>query len=421
MRRRRAPATGPEAGPGHGCVKTELSNDEARRIALAAQGFADSRPGGRVDARHLRRVVDRTGVIQIDSVNVLARAHYLPFFSRLGPYTAQAVDDLAYRRREWFEYWAHAACLVPVEREPLFRHRMVEWPERYRLPGSLPVGYLNRVVEEISERGPLGVSDLEDRGERGSGAWWGWGAAKRALEHLFMNGTLTTAGRRNFERLYDLRERVLPPEVLAQPTPDRDDAHRELVRLAARSHGVGTVKDLADYYRLPVAATKGRLEELADAGEVRRVGVEGWAAAAYVHRDARLPRRMEARALLAPFDPLVWERDRTERLFDFFYRIEIYTPAPQRVYGYYVLPFLLGDRLVARVDLKADRQAGLLRVPGAYLESGTAETEVAGALAEDLASMAGWLGLAGVQVGNRGNLSRALRRAVAAHPVSFPA
>jgi uncharacterized protein len=234
-------------------MREALSRDEARRVALAAQGFADPPPAGPVTARHLRRVVDRLGAVQIDSINVVVRAHYMAFFSRLGPYPREAIEDLAYRRRELFEYWGHAACLLPVEREPLFRHRMEELAERWRTraesTGQYDAhAYAGRVLEEIRARGPLGVSDLEDQGEQPrSGSWWGWGSAKRALEYHFASGTLAVAGRRNFERLYDLRERVLPPHVLAMPTPEPHDARRALLLLAARSYGVGTVRDLADY------------------------------------------------------------------------------------------------------------------------------------------------------------------------------
>jgi uncharacterized protein YcaQ len=397
-------------------MRTNLSAAEARRVALAAQGFADAPPRGRVDARHLRRVLSRIGLVQIDSVNVVVRSHYLPFFSRLGPYPRAALDRLAYRRRELFEYWAHEASLVPTEREPLFRHRMaawatrrarrIEWLHEHR-------HYLDAVLAEVRERGPLQASDLDDPGER-RGPWWGYGKGKIALESHFGMGTVAIAGRRNFARLYDLRERVLPARVRERPAPDAAEAARELLLLAARHHGVGTARDLADYYRLPVNESKRHLEDLADEGALQRAQVEDWREVAYLHPQARLPRRVEARALLSPFDSLVWERERTSRLFDFDYRIEIYTPAPRRRYGYYVLPFLLGDRLVGRVDVKADRERAALVARAAHLEPAEDAAAVAPHLAEELRSMADWLELERVEADRRGDLAPALSSALTA-------
>ncbi|HEX9713113.1 MAG TPA: winged helix-turn-helix domain-containing protein [Actinomycetota bacterium] len=386
-----------------------ISASEARRIALAAQGFADPRPRGRVDARHLRKVIARTAVLQIDSVNVLARAHYLPVFSRIGPYPTALLDDLAYKRRELFEYWAHEASLIPVELHPLLRFRMERsnWRRLERFADE-HAEVLDAIMREVDARGPLGASDVD--GHRRTGPWWGWGEVKLGLEYLFWTGRVAVAGRRNFERLYDLPERVLPARVLNAPTPSEEESKTELLRIAARSLGVGTARDLADYFRLKHVAKL--LAHLVDEGTLTSVRVEGWRQQAFLARDARAPRAIGARALLAPFDPVVWERSRAERLFGFRYRIEIYTPAPKRVYGYYVLPFLLGEQLVARVDLKADRKAGALLVQGAFAEPGTDARATAGALAEELRTMAAWLGLDAVKVGRRGDLSAPLRRSL---------
>jgi uncharacterized protein YcaQ len=394
----------------------DLSNGQARRIALAAQGFTDPRPSGTPDRRALRRVVGRTALLQIDSVNVLTRAHYLPAFSRLGPYPAETLDRMAFRRpRELFEYWGHEASLLPIELHPLFRWRMArphQWGGMRRLETGRP-GYIDQVLEQVRERGPVTAAQLtRDRPPR-AGTWWDRSDTKIALEVLFWAGEVTSAGRRGFERLYDLPERVLPPQVLAAPTPEPADAHRQLLAMAARSLGVATEGDLSDYFRLKPAEARPRIAELVEAGELQPVTVEGWGRQAYLHREARLPRRVRARALLAMFDPVVWERARTERLFGMRYRIEIYTPAARRVYGYYVLPFLLGDRLVGRIDLKADRQAGMLRVLAAHAEPGVSHPVVAQELAEELRSMAGWLGLRGVAVSGRGDLGPALDAVIA--------
>ena len=388
-----------------------LTLAQARRIALAAQGFADPRPAGVPDRRALRRVFGRTGLLQIDSVNVLVRAHYLPLFSRLGPYPTALLDRAAYRRpRELFEYWGHEASLLPVEVQPLLRWRMAQalddaWGGMRAVATEQPK-LVADVLAAVRDSGPLTAAELEhlhdaDRGRR-SGPWWDWSHVKRALEYLFWAGEVSTADRRGFERRYDLSERVLPPAVLAAATPSRADAQRELVRRAARSLGVATERDLRDYYRLDVAGARAAVADLVEEGALRPVAVEGWRPTAYLDPQARLPRRVAVRALVAPFDPLVWERDRTERLFGLRYRIEIYVPAAQRVHGYYVLPFLLGERLVARVDLKADRTAGVLRVQAAHPEPDAPE-RTAAELAAELRSMAQWLGLDGVVVADRGD------------------
>jgi len=395
-------------------MKSDLSIAEARRVVLAAQGFADPRPRGRVDARHLRRVLDRVGLVQIDSVNVLARAHYLPFFSRLGPYPQALLDDLAYRRGELFEYWGHAASLIPTAHYPLFRHRMTARRNRIRtrarqLFGS--DGYVDSVLDEVRANGPLIASGLSDPGER-RGPWWGYGKGKIALEALFEAGDVAVRDRPNFARAYDLAERVIPEAALAAEPPATEDAHRELLMLAARASGVGTARDLADYYRIGFTLARPRLAELVDAGRLVETRVEGWREPAYLPADARVPRAVPARALVAPFDSLVWNRDRVERLFDFHYRIEIYTPEPLRRFGYYVLPFLLDERLAGRVDLKADRAASTLSVRAAHAEPGERPAEVADALVTPLTEMAAWLALDRIAVEPRGDVAADLAAAL---------
>ena len=382
-------------------------------MALAAQGFADRRPSGRVDVRHLRRVLRRIKLLQLDSVNVVVRSHYMPFFSRLGPYPQELLYDLAFKRRELFEYWGHEASLLPVEHHALFRHRMAEAKPRYRsetLFREQP-DYADEVLEEVRRRGPLTVADLEEPGER-TGPWWGYGPGKVALEWHFRTGQVTTHERRGFTRVYDLADRVLPDHVLEQPEPDTEEAHRRLLMLSAEAYGVGTAKDLADYFRIKVPRARPRLEELADAGQLQRVRVEGWKQPAFAHPEAKLPRRIEGRALLTPFDPVVWHRERASRLFDFDYTIEIYVPEPKRQYGYYVMPFMLDGQLVARVDLKADRKASILRAQAAHLEAGADAKRVASELGAELRTMANWLGLESVAVGRRGDLSSELRAAL---------
>lgn len=392
-----------------------LTLPQARRIAVAAQGLADTRPSGQVDVRHLRRVFDRVAFVQIDSVNVLARAHELALFSRLGAHPSSLLEQLAYGRREVFEYWGHAASFVPVGLQPAMRDRMRRTAQRHAEGelGDVPLDYLDVVEAEIAERGPLQASELSDGGDR-TGPWWGWSAGKTACEALFAQGRLAVACRRNFARVYDLPERVLPPGVLEAPTPGPDEADRELLLRGVRACGVGTADDIADYPRLALRRARSLLEQLADEGLVERVAVEGWPEPTYLCPEARLPRRVNGRALLSPFDSLVWYRPRAERLFGFHYRIEIYVPAPQRVHGYYVLPFLLGDRLVGRVDLKADRAVagGRLLVRAAWIEPGADPAVVAAELAAELAEMACWLGLGAIDVSGSGDLAPALASAV---------
>ncbi|WP_425349326.1 winged helix-turn-helix domain-containing protein [Consotaella salsifontis] len=388
------------------------------------------RPSAAVpDRRHLKRVLSHTGLLQIDSVSVLARAHYLPVFSRLGAYPRALLEEAAWKgsRRILFEYWAHEASLLPVETQPLLRWRMARAAEGIGIYGGLARfgrerrDLIDDVLAEIERRGPVGSSDFE--GEAGVGGWWGWSDTKRALEWLFWAGRVTTTSRRGFARLYDIPERVLPKAVLDAPTPEPAEAHRRLLAIAARAHGVATASDLRDYFRQSPDDVKARLPELVEEGVLIPVAVEGWRQPAYLHREARLPRRVEARALLAPFDPLIFERSRTERLFGFHYRIEIYVPADKRRFGYYVLPFLLGERLVARVDLKADRKTGLLKVLASYAEEG-APPETAEALALELSDMARWLDLGALAVFAKGDLSVTLAAAAGvalAQPIEEPA
>lgn len=395
-----------------------LSLKQARRIALAAQGFADPAPTGALDQRHLRRALGRTGLLQINSVNVLTRAHYLPLFSRLGPYPRALLEQAAWgKSRRLFEYWGHEASLLPFEMQPLLRWRMARADQGLGVWGHMkPFAGERRTEAEallarIAAEGPLAASDFQ--GDKGPGGWWGWSDVKSALEWLFWSGRITTATRRaSFERVYDLPERVLPGAILATPTPDPADAHRELLRIAARAHGVATTGDLRDYFRQSPEEAKPRLAELVEAGELVPIEVEGWSQPAYLDPQAKRPRRVVAQALLAPFDPLIWERARTERLWGMRYRLEIYTPAEKRNHGYYVLPFLLDEALVARVDLKADREAGVLRVHSVHAEAG-APPETAARLAEALQRMAAWLELGGVSVAGHGALAQDVRRAAA--------
>ena len=397
-----------------------VSLPEARTIALRAQGFGASRNKPPARGRMLDEV-RRLGLLQLDSVNVLIRSHYLPLFSRLGNYDRASLDSLsAGARRGLFEYWGHEASLIPVEHQPLFRWRMEEaragkgvWGGPSRIARDKP-DFVRSILDEIRDRGPLGAGELSSGG-KSSGAWWGWSEGKRAVEYLFWTGQLTSAGRRGFERLYDLPERVIPETVLATPDPSRADAQRALVATAARAFGIATEPDLRDYFRLSPADSKARVQELCEQDEIMPVEVEGWKLQAYLHRDARTPGKVSAAALLSPFDSLIWSRPRTERLFDFHYRLAFYTPKHKRTQGYYVMPFLLGDNLVARVDLKSDRKAGKLLLLGGHCEAGISEGDVAVSLAQELTTLAGWLGLDGVTVRSRTGLSSAVRKGLRNH------
>ena len=382
---------------------------------LGAQGFGDRRPSGRVDVRHFARVVRRLRLLQIDSVNVLTRAHYLPVFARLGPYRRQALDRWIYEGRHMFEYWCHEQSYAPVSFHPMMRPRMhaMRDPRWQRVRDLLErdPGYVRSVLDEVRERGPIPARLLSDPGEK-TGPWWGYGKGKVALAWLFATGEVAVARRVNFERWYDRPERVLPPEVLAEPDPSPEEADRARVHEAAGALGIGTVGDLADYFRMKTASTAEAVRQLVAGGALREVSVAGWPRPGYVPADVVVPRRRRGTALLCPFDPLVWDRKRTERLFGFHYRIEIYTPRAKRVYGYYVLPFLVDGFLVGRVDAKADRQAGVLRIPASHAEPDVDLTAVGRALAGELHRMAGWLGLQDVEVMRSGNLAEATRRAL---------
>jgi uncharacterized protein YcaQ len=396
----------------------ELSLRQARRVALAAQGFTDPLPTGRVTARHLHRVLSRTQLLQIDSVNVFARAHHMPVYSRLGPWDPALLDDVAFRRREVFEYWGHMASYLPVGLEPLLRWRMARaqaheegWGHIVALNKERP-DFVAQVLKRVEAEGPVSAAQLREE-TRQLGPWWGWDEVKMALEYLFWAGKVAIARRTSgFERVYDVPERVLPAAVLAQPTPEPADAKRELVRLSARSLGVATERDLRDYFRLTPGDGKAAVEALVEDGSLVPVTVDGWKAPAFLDPSAARPRWVRRNALLSPFDPLVWERARTLRLWGVDYRIEIYVPAPKRVYGYYCLLLLQDEQVAARVDLKSDRKAGVLRVAAAWLEPGAAPGTTAEALAVELRQAADWQGLGEVVVEDRGDLARELRLAV---------
>jgi uncharacterized protein YcaQ len=402
-----------------GLSSETLRRGEARRIALHAQGFGDPRPAGRVDRRHFRRVVDRVGLVQIDSVNVLTRSHELPFLARLGPYDRAALSRWLWGSQEVFEYWGHEASLLPVDLHPLLRWRMDSdhaWGGVMTLAERRPT-LLAQLREAVRDRGPVTLAELEHlgdaikRGRAAPGNMWNWSDAKKAVEWLFWRGEVSAV--RNpatFGRHYVSPEHVVPADVLATPTPADEDAMKQLLLRAARSHGVGTARCLGDYHRLNIVTTRRLLAELAGDGALRAVTVEGWRQPAYLHPDAQLPRWVRASALLSPFDSLVWERDRTEALFDFRYRIEIYVPAAKRVHGYYVLPFLHDGRLVARLDLKADRQAGTLRVRAAHREPTFDEDKDLSPLQARLAELARFLGLHDIAVEPKGDLAPTLQR-----------
>jgi uncharacterized protein YcaQ len=394
-----------------------LSRAQARRIALAAQGFLDPRHTT-ATMRTFSRTLERTGVLQVDSVNVLQRAHYMPLFSRMGPYdTAMLTRATEKKPRRLVEYWAHVQALMPVELWPVMQHRMATYREqRGKWWKAVDDDLTGRLLAEVRDRGPSTARELDDGAPRDRKHWgWNWSEARKALDFLYMCGELAISRRNSqFEVVYDLPERVLPPRVLALPTPTPEEATKELVRRAARSCGVATALCLADYYRLRqqpgagVPAAQTAVEELVEEGELLPVRIEGWRRPAYLHREARRPRKVDARALLSPFDPVVWLRERTEHIFDFHYRIEIYTPAEKRQYGYYVLPFLLRDEIVARVDLKAERKEGRLLVRSAWAEDGAPE-DAAEELSHELRQLACWLELPDITVEPRGDLAQTLR------------
>ncbi len=386
---------------------------QARRAALGASGLLRERPG-RVDVRHFRRVVADLDVIQLDSVNVVTRAHEMPFWSRLGSYDVEALRRWLWRSREMYECWAHVASLMPTDAEPLLRHRQREhshpWPSIQRIIDEQP-GYVEEVEAEVHANGPLTVSDLSDAGDR-KAEFWGWNPGKKALHWLFLAGRTAVHERtRTFVAAYHSRHHVLPAEVVEHPGVPREQAHEQLLLRAVRSQAVGTAEDLADHHRLNILEARAAIARLVGRGELVPVTVKGWDRPAYTHAELVVPRSANARALVAPFDPIVWFRPRLERLFDFNYRIEIYVPEAQRQYGYYVFPFLLGDRFVGRVDLKADRRTGRLLVRGAWAEPGVDRAHVARELSAELHAMGAWLGTPDVVVSDNGDLSGALRTA----------
>ena len=389
-----------------------LSISQARRIALAAQGFTDPAPAGQVDRRHLRRVMGRLKLLQLDSVPVVVRTQYLPPFSRLGCYDRALPDRIAYTDDEWFEAWAHEASLLPVGDEPLLRwqKRRAEqgdtWKNLAELARSEP-DYVAEVLAQVAE-GPLTAGELADPRRR-DGEWWGSRSlGSIALDWLFRIGAVGIRRRGNFVKEFDLLERIVPPEVRARPTPTVEDAQRALLERSAEALGVGAAGDLIDYYRLPIREGRARLRELVEAGSLETAEVEGWTEPAYMHPEARLPRSVDTLTVLSPFDPIVWNRARALRLWGFDYRIEIYVPAAKRVYGYYVLPVLHGEQLVARLDIKTDRAGGALRVLGAFAEPDVDHAALAGRLRPHLLELARFVGVDDVSYGDRGSLMAAL-------------
>jgi uncharacterized protein len=417
-------------------MSVTLSLPEARRLAVASQAFGSRPPSPSV--AHLRKLAGRLHAFQIDSVNVLVRAHYVPAFARLGPYPMDALDLLAYRKRELFEYWGHEACLLPNSLYPLVRYRMQKHNQMTQdYMRSERGSYMASVYAEIAERGPISAGELSDPGNRSRG-WWGWwgsGNGKATLEHLFDAGLIAIAGRRGFERLYDLTARIIPQAALDAPSPPHEEAMKQLICLAAKAYGVGMSRDIIGYFnidgwrermlpgprwewqttparrRAPPLAQR-LVSELVEEGRLLPVRVEGLKEPAYLHPRARVPPSVEARALVTPFDSLVWERGRVERLFGMKYSIEMYVPAPKRIYGYYVCPFLLGDTLVARCDLKADRARKVLMIQSAFLEPGQNSRHVVPELAAELRHLRLWLELDRIEVSPRGDLAPALRRSM---------
>ncbi len=405
-------------------VTVELSADEARRLALSSLGFGP-RPA-KAGVGDLRRMAKRLNAIQIDSVNVLARAHYVPAFSRLGPYPTAALDTLAYDKRELFEYFAHAACYVPMTLHPLFRWRMqsLAHADYYAGASKQVRSYIESVYDHVVANGPVTAGELPKAG-KSTGNWWGWSDGKRAIETLFRLGRVTVASRRNFARLYDIPDRVISKQILDAPTPDADDARKQLLVLAARALGVGAASDIAGYFyidswwdRAPVKGKRRRSElkrlftELVEDGRLVPATVEAWTEPAYAVPRTKVPSAIHVSALVSPFDPIMWNRIPTARVFGFNYQIEIYVPQPKRIYGYYVLPFLHGDRFVGRVDLKADRKNRTLLVPAAWVESHANAKHVGAALADELRLLARWLELDEIAVGDRGDLIRPLKTAL---------
>jgi len=397
----------------------EISLAQARRIALAAQGFDRPRPKGEVDIRHLRRAIRQMGLLQLDFVNVLIPAHYLVLFSRLGAYERARLNHLVYQRREFTEQWAHEASIVPMEVWPLLAHRRQDyqpWPGSpiTKLKGKSK--YLSQVLELINYNGALTSQDLPPvAGPKRKPGDWHRSLPRWALECHFGRGAVAVADRLpNFQRVYDLPERLIDAQHRERRV-SRKDAQRELLRLAAESYGIATMRDLADYYRMSPREAAPRVAELVETGDVCQVSVEGWKDPGFLARGSRTPRKLKCSSLLSPFDPMVWFRPRAERLFDFHYRIEIYVPANKRKWGYYVLPYLLDDRIVARVDLKADRKGRVLLVLATHKEENIDEDRSVEHLAGELKSLASWLDLERVKVSRRGPFARKLAEFIKAN------
>jgi len=396
----------------------QLSQDQARRIALHAQGFGSKDRTTAVNRGHLRRLVRKLHILQLDSVPVIIRTQYMPPFARLGPYDPALLDQIAYRKDEWFEAFVHEASLVPVEDEPLFRFMKARARSGQTWGGLVKLAkreapYIAEVLQEVTERGPLKAKELAEPRPTKGGDWWGSrSVGTHALDYLFRIGEVGVRRVGNFEKEFDLLERIVPADILSKPTPSEEDSLKELIVRSAAALGVGTAPDLTDYFRLPKRAVKGLHDELVEDGRLVACTVPGTERAAYMHPDAVLPRSMTARALLSPFDPVVWFRERASWLFDFDYKIEIYVPKPNRKYGYYVLPFLLGDTLVGRCDLKTDRQHGVLRLLGAFAEPGVDAQVIAPELAAELHQLAQMVGVDRVVVDDTSKLGSLVKRSL---------
>lgn len=395
---------------GQSSARLTLSPSHARRIALAAQGFGRPLPTS-VGTRQINLEIERLGLLQIDSVNVFERSHYLPLFARLGSYDKALLDRLTFGHKgPYLEYWAHEAAVIPINTWPLFRWKMAEYKLRDSHEDSWASAHtdtLNWLRAELADKGPLAASAVEHDANKRSGPWWGWSEVKTALEVLFRWGEVVSAGRTRFERVYGLAEHIVPAEILARDVPEHD-ARKHLVEHAARAYGIATMADLADYFRFKKAPVAGLVAELVEQGTLRKVAVDGIRDEMWLHRDARVPRSIKATALLSPFDPVVWHRDRAEKLFDFHYRIEIYTPAHKRQFGYYSLPILIDDTIAGRIDLKNDRAAGVLRVQSAWHEPHVESLAVAERIAPLLERTMEWQGLNSIDVMDRGTLTAAL-------------
>lgn len=393
-----------------------MSLDVARRVALCAQGFADARPTGRIDARHLRRVMRRMRVVQLDSIPIVARTQYMPFHSRLGPYEMTRLDALAYAGNDWFEAWSHEASLLPVETEPLIRWTWDRarsghtWKNLYEVAVREPA-YVQSVLDEVRDRGAVTggtLSDPRPLPDDGSG-WWHRSLGVLALDWLFRVGELGIRRQGNFEKVFSPIEDIVPASVRAQPTPAVDEAQRQLALAAVEALGVGTAADVADYFRLPIREIRTALSKLVQEGTVIPAAVEGWTKPAFADPQARIPRIISGATVLSPFDPVVWNRDRAERIWGFEYKIEIYTPAAKRKYGYYVLPVMVDGELVARMDVKTDREADVLRIKSCYAEVGHATTQTAERVADAVRDLRKLVGSSAIDVERRGNLASKLR------------